>query len=80
MKAVATFSTKDFKPTDLSPEPALATALPVSVSTMEKRYSGEIQGGFLNNFYRSIRSGEKTGQLHRNGKFRGQREWQRRGF
>ncbi|WP_434463021.1 DUF3224 domain-containing protein [Serratia plymuthica] len=44
MKAVATFSTKDFKPTDLSPEPALATALPVSVSTMEKRYSGEIQG------------------------------------
>ena len=44
MKAVATFSVRDFKATSLSPVPAIATALPVSVSTMEKRYSGEIEG------------------------------------
>ena len=33
-----------FTPTELSPEPAVATGLPVGVSTMEKRYEGEVSG------------------------------------
>lgn len=44
MQAAATFSIKDFKPTGLTPTPAIATALPVSVATMEKRYAGDIEG------------------------------------
>jgi len=44
MKAHATFTAKDFKPTELSPVPAITTALPVSVMTMEKHYAGDIQG------------------------------------
>jgi len=44
MKAAATFSIRDFKPADMSPVPSVVTALPVGVSTMEKRYSGEIEG------------------------------------
>jgi hypothetical protein len=44
MKATATFSTKDFTPTTVSTNPAITTALPVSVSTMEKRFTGEIEG------------------------------------
>ena len=33
-----------FTPTELSPEPAVPTGLPVGVSTMEKRYEGEVEG------------------------------------
>lgn len=33
-----------FTPTELTPEPAVATGLPVGVATMEKRYEGEVQG------------------------------------
>ncbi|WP_110970437.1 DUF3224 domain-containing protein [Pseudomonas huaxiensis] len=44
MEASATFSTRDFTPTGLSPVPEITTALPVSVSTMEKTYSGDISG------------------------------------
>lgn len=44
MKAAATFSTRDFIATGVCPVPSVATALPVGVSTMEKRYSGEIEG------------------------------------
>lgn len=44
MKASATFSARDFKAAGVSPIPAIATALPVSVATMEKRYSGGIEG------------------------------------
>jgi hypothetical protein len=33
-----------FTPAELSPEPAVATGLPVGVATMEKRYEGEVQG------------------------------------
>ena len=33
-----------FTPTELSPEPAVATGLPVGVSTMEKHYEGEVEG------------------------------------
>ena len=33
-----------FTPTELHPEPAVATGLPVGVSTMEKRYEGGVEG------------------------------------
>ena len=33
-----------FTPTELSAEPAVATGLPVGVSTMEKRYEGGVEG------------------------------------
>lgn len=44
MKAAAIFSTRNFKPVELHPVPAIATALPVGVATLEKHYSGEIEG------------------------------------
>ncbi|MDM7852325.1 DUF3224 domain-containing protein [Pseudochrobactrum kiredjianiae] len=44
MKAAATFTTIDFKQTEVLPTPSIKTALPIFVSTMEKLYSGEIQG------------------------------------
>lgn len=33
-----------FEPTDVVPDPPVATALPVGVSTMEKTYTGEVDG------------------------------------
>ncbi len=44
MEAAATFTTRHFTPTGVSPVPHIATALPLSISTMEKAYSGEITG------------------------------------
>jgi hypothetical protein len=42
--ASGTFSVASFTPTSVSPEPAVVTALPVGVSTMEKTYAGQVQG------------------------------------
>jgi hypothetical protein len=44
MRASGTFSVKSFTPTSVAPEPAIATALPVGVSTMEKHFEGGIAG------------------------------------
>jgi hypothetical protein len=44
MRATGTFSVKSFTPTSLAPEPAITTALPVGVSTMEKHFEGGIAG------------------------------------
>ncbi len=44
MRASATFTVVSFVPTSVTPEPPVATALPTGVSTMEKRYEGEIEG------------------------------------
>jgi len=44
VRASGTFKVIAFTPTELSPEPAVATGLPVGVSTMEKRYEGEVSG------------------------------------
>jgi hypothetical protein len=44
MRAEGTFSVVRFTPTEVKPDPALATALPVGVATMEKRYEGVITG------------------------------------
>jgi hypothetical protein len=44
MRAEATFSVVRFTPTDVTPDPAIETALPVGVATMEKTYEGDVQG------------------------------------
>jgi len=44
VRASGTFKVVAFTPTELAPEPAVATGLPVGVSTMEKHYEGGIAG------------------------------------
>jgi len=44
MRAAGTFTVVTFEPTDVVPDPPVATALPVGVSTMEKTYTGEVDG------------------------------------
>jgi hypothetical protein len=44
VRASGTFKVTTFAPTSLAPDPAIATALPVGVSTMEKHYEGAIAG------------------------------------
>jgi len=44
VRASGTFKVVAFTPTELSPEPAVETGLPVGVSTMEKRYEGGVEG------------------------------------
>ena len=44
MKISGTFKTKDFKPGVLAPAPEIQTGLPTGVATMEKLYSGDIEG------------------------------------
>jgi hypothetical protein len=44
MRAKGTFNAGRFTPTDVRPDPAVVTALPVGVATMEKRYEGGITG------------------------------------
>ncbi|GGP96023.1 hypothetical protein BKA00_003927 [Actinomadura coerulea] len=44
MRASATFTVKGFTATEVRPDPAITTALPVGISTMEKHYDGEIVG------------------------------------
>ncbi|RMI32832.1 DUF3224 domain-containing protein [Nocardia stercoris] len=44
MRATGTFSVKSFVPTEVVPDPAVTTALPVGVALMEKLFEGEISG------------------------------------
>ncbi|WP_405801208.1 DUF3224 domain-containing protein [Streptomyces halstedii] len=44
MRASGTFTVHTFVPTELKPEPAVSTALPVGVATMEKHFEGETAG------------------------------------
>ncbi|MGH3762453.1 DUF3224 domain-containing protein [Actinophytocola sp.] len=44
MRASGTFEVVSFTPTPVVPEPPVTTALPVGVSTMEKRFTGEVEG------------------------------------
>jgi hypothetical protein len=44
MRAESTFTVVGMIPTDVKPDPAVETALPVGVATMEKAYQGDIQG------------------------------------
>ncbi|GAA1416468.1 hypothetical protein GCM10009601_08490 [Streptomyces thermospinosisporus] len=44
MRASGTFTVQSFVPADVKADPAVTTALPVTVATMEKRFEGEIAG------------------------------------
>lgn len=44
MRAAGTFTVDTFEPTEVVPKPPVETALSVGVSTMEKHFSGEIDG------------------------------------
>ncbi|MGW1106832.1 DUF3224 domain-containing protein [Streptomyces sp. NPDC002540] len=44
MRATGTFTIKAFVPTELKPDPAVSTGLPVGVATMEKHFEGAIAG------------------------------------
>ncbi|MEV6139964.1 DUF3224 domain-containing protein [Nocardia sp. NPDC051990] len=44
MKAIGTFSVASFTPTDVVPDPAISTALPVGIAQIEKEFAGEITG------------------------------------
>lgn len=44
MKAIGTFSVVSFVPTEVVPEPPIATALPVGIAHIEKAFDGEITG------------------------------------
>lgn len=44
MRASGTFEVVRFEPAPLALDPAVTTALPVSVATMDKRYAGEVSG------------------------------------
>ncbi|MCX5149933.1 DUF3224 domain-containing protein [Streptomyces sp. NPDC048550] len=44
MRAIGTFTVTTFVPTELQPEPAVPTGLPVGVARMEKRFEGEVAG------------------------------------
>lgn len=44
MRAEGTFTVKAFVPAEVTPEPAISTALPVGVATIEKHFEGEVAG------------------------------------
>lgn len=44
MKAIGTFSVVSFVPTEVVPDPPIATALPVGVARMEKTFDGDVTG------------------------------------
>lgn len=61
MRADATFSVVRFTPTDVKPDPAVETALPVGVATMEKRYEGDVEGRSATIFTSAFDPGTGTG-------------------
>ena len=44
MKIIGTFKARDFKPAVITPAADIQTGLPTGVATMEKLYSGQIEG------------------------------------
>lgn len=44
VQVTGTFSVKSFVPTEVVPDPAIATAVPVGVVLMEKQFEGEVAG------------------------------------
>ncbi|WP_354644144.1 DUF3224 domain-containing protein [Kitasatospora camelliae] len=44
MRADGTFTVKSFVPTELVPDPAIETGLPVGVAKLEKQFDGEVTG------------------------------------
>ncbi|KUH36093.1 MULTISPECIES: DUF3224 domain-containing protein [Streptomyces] len=60
-RASGTFTVAAFEPTSLEPDPAVETALPVTVATMEKRYEGEVNGRSATLFTSAYDTGAGTG-------------------
>lgn len=50
MRGTGTFTVKAFVPTELKPDPAVPTGLPVGVATMEKHFEGEVVGRWATPF------------------------------
>ena len=44
MRTEGTFEVASFTATDITPEPAVVTGLPVGLARMEKRMSGAVEG------------------------------------
>ncbi|MGC9669345.1 DUF3224 domain-containing protein [Planosporangium sp. 12N6] len=44
MRAAGTFRVNAFVPTDVAPDPAVPTGLPVGVATIEKHFEGAVDG------------------------------------
>ena len=44
MRTEGTFTVKSFVPTDVTPEPEIATGLPVGVARLEKEFAGGVTG------------------------------------
>jgi hypothetical protein len=61
MRANAIFTVKSFVPTDTVPDPPVATAVPVGVSTMEKHYEGEVIGRSATLFTAAFDQAKGTG-------------------
>jgi hypothetical protein len=61
MKVHGTFEVYDFKPADITVPNPVTTAVPVGVSTMEKRYSGGIRGRSTTIFTAAYDPGKGTG-------------------
>jgi hypothetical protein len=60
MRASGTFKVADFSPAPV-PSPAIETALPVGVATMEKQYDGEITGRSVTMFTAAFDQATGTG-------------------
>ncbi|GAA4415626.1 DUF3224 domain-containing protein [Actinokineospora soli] len=61
MRAEGTFTVTAFAPTDLAPEPAVTTGLPVGVATMEKRFDGGVAGRSATLFTSAFDQGSGVG-------------------
>ncbi|MRH88916.1 DUF3224 family protein [Nocardia sp. SYP-A9097] len=61
MQATGTFSVKSFVPTEVVPDPAVATGVPVGVMLMEKQFEGEVAGRAATVFTAAFDQATETG-------------------
>ncbi|GAB0103630.1 DUF3224 domain-containing protein [Nocardia sp. JMUB6875] len=61
MRATGTFDVKSFIPTEVTPEPAITTGLPVGLAKLEKQYEGEITGRSATLFTSAFDQGSGVG-------------------
>jgi hypothetical protein len=61
MRATGVFKVEIFTPADVAPPVAIATALPVGVAVMEKRYEGDVRGRSATIFTSAFDQGSGVG-------------------
>lgn len=61
MQAAGTFSVKSLTPTEIVPDPAVATGLPVGVALMEKQFEGAVLGRAATLFASAFDQNTSTG-------------------